>query len=142
MRSVFRAVGLTLALCLPLAPAVQAKDKVEALECRFAVRSANKGWVPEVLVVARVPGAKNVVISDPILLAFEKGPKEVRLAEETARRLTYKWSVETVIANRQSARMRYVLTLYKADGTAKLTARPGGYSDDFTSNGTCKPLRP
>ncbi len=142
MPSVLFAFCLSLAFCLALGSAAHAKDRIEALECTFVTRNANYGWLPEVLVVAQVPGEKTAVINDPIIQHFENAPKEVRVAEETAKRLAYRWSVDVkTVTRRQSVTMRYTLTIFKADLKAKISGHPGGYDEEFITNGTCRRVK-
>lgn len=127
-------LGLALGAVPGVAPA---KVALDLYECHFAQRASNKGWIPEMVLVARAPGAETATVNDPILQHFEGAPKDAPVSDETARRFTLKWEVTTASSTSQSATMRYTLILRPAERSAKIRANPAGYGDNFSSDGTC-----
>ena len=137
-RSVRRLAGAFALSALTAAPALA----TEALECRFEQKAVNGSWVPEVVVVAWETGSDQVMVYDPLIEQFVGEPMPARIDTDNARRTTWSWEVKVKSGTNQNARMKFRLTMMKADRSAQISVTPQGYADNFQSSGSCKPVKP
>jgi hypothetical protein len=107
-------------------------------ECQIQQKAADGGWIPEVVVVAQADGEDTAVVYDPIIEYYLEAPVEAKIDTDNAKRVTYSWEVKAKSNSNQYTRMKYRLTVMKADHTASMSAVPQGYADVFTASGKCK----
>jgi hypothetical protein len=112
--------------------------KVTQYECRFAQEQRRGGgWIPEVVVLTENDQTGEIVVFDPVIKYFLGGPIQGKRIDGSNARTTYGWEVST--ENRgQSARMLYRLTYFSNGQPAKMSARPGGYDNSWSGDGSCK----
>jgi hypothetical protein len=109
-------------------------------DCKFATGTARDGnWIPTVLVLRHDTATGKVVVFDPIIKHFIGNPIDARLSEETSQRRTFTWVVDArnTPSERQSARMAYWLNYYVNGRPARMIAKPSGYDNEWTGDGTC-----
>ena len=128
------AFGL-MAICGAVQPALA---KITQYECRFPQENPRGGgWIPTMLILTEDDVKGEIIVFDPLIKHFIGTPIKARLSARTKVRSTYSWEVKT--ANKgQYARMAYTLS-YRSNGQpATMSARPGGYRNSFSAEGTCK----
>ena len=128
------AVGLV-AICGAFDPAAA---KITQYECKFTHEQARGGgWIPEILILTDDDVTGEIIVFDPVIKHFVGQPIEAALEARTKVRSTYKWEVRTEVRGRY-ARMAYIFS-YRSNGLpANISARPGGYDNSFSGDGTCK----
>ena len=128
------AVGL-LAIVGALNPAAA---KITQYECKFPYEVARGGgWIPEILLLTDDDVTGEITVFDPVIKHFIGTPIQGKLDARTKARSTYKWEVRTEVRGRY-ARMAYTFS-YRSNGqAANISARPGGYDNSFSADGTCK----
>ena len=75
------ALAMTLCVGLSFASASTART---ISQCQFEQRGPNRGWLPEVVVVAYEPGADEVQVSDPMIQYVHGKPIAVKVERRTA----------------------------------------------------------
>lgn len=105
-------------------------------ECQIPQTRGQLGWIPEVLFIARLDGAKSVTVSDPLVLHYNGEPVAGKVAVDNSRRVTFAWDLD--FQNRgQSGTMSYRATYVKGNKVLTISARPLGYSNNINGKGTC-----
>ena len=107
-------------------------------ECEIKQKSIDGGWIPAIVVVSQADGEDTAVVYDPIIQYFLESPVDANVATDNAKRVTYSWEVKAKSSSNQYTRMKYRLTVMKADHTASMSAAAQGYADVFTASGKCK----
>ncbi|UMA66374.1 hypothetical protein LVO79_07995 [Roseivivax marinus] len=134
--SALRRTLIAAAMILGLAGPAAAAD---TYVCQLSQHGGGN-WIPEVLFIGRDdPSAPQAVVSDPVVLYFNKGPVAARVAADNASRVTFVWEL-TVEAGARSyvSRFIYRATYLKGSGRMQISATPAGYSNRFTGSGTCR----
>lgn len=127
--------ALAAAFSLLTAAGAMAED---VYECAIKQHAENGSWVPEIVVAGKDGGPGEAVIYDPIIDHFVGHPLKGKVETDNDTRITFVWEVTIKSGSNQHARMAYRLTVQKANQKAQISARPLGYADNFTSQGTCK----
>jgi len=128
------AVGL-MAVCGAFQPAAA---KITQYECKFPGESARSGgWIPDMLILTEDDVKGEIMVFDPLIKHFIGTPIKAKLSARTKVRSTYSWEVKMENKGKHT-RMAYTLS-YRSNGQpATMSARPGGYRDSFSAEGTCK----
>ncbi len=126
---------LSLAIGILAAPTA---DAAQTYICRI-VENGKTGWIPEILFVGREDGADTAVISDPLILYFnDSAPVRARVAADNPRRTTFVWAIRANVRGMPYiGRLQYTATYLKADRKMLISAKPIGYSVQFSGEGTC-----
>jgi hypothetical protein len=105
--------------------------------CDFSAGIGETGnWIPKKLSLTHDASSGQVRVIDPIIQHFVGGPIEAEKAKETKGRITFAWIVRTKTGN-QTVRMSYRLTVYRDGKPASMSAKPLGYDNSFSGQGTC-----
>jgi len=115
-----------------------ASAKITQYECKFLQEAGRGGgWIPEMLILTDDDVKGEIMVFDPVIKHFVGNPIKAKLLARTNVRSTYKWEVK-IEAGGDQPRMAYTLS-YRSNGQpATMSARPGGYDNSFTADGTCK----
>jgi hypothetical protein len=117
-----------------------AHAEVTTYDCRFTTGSVRDlNWIPSVLMLRHDRATDKIVVFDPIIKHFVGTPVSARLVDETARRITFGWSVDIrrLPGAAGAADMTYRLSYYRSGRPARMTAVPSGFDNDFSGDGTC-----
>lgn len=107
-------------------------------ECRFTQEPARGGgWIPEMLVLTDDDKTGETMVYDPIIKHFVGVPIKAKLEARTKSRSTFSWEVKIEVRG-QHSRMAYTFSHLSNGKPARMTARPGGYDNSFSGEGTCK----
>lgn len=115
-----------------------AAAEITQYECKFPQEAGRGGgWIPEMLILTDDDVKGEIMVYDPVIKHFIGNPIKAKLLARTNVRSTYKWEVK-IEARGNYSRMAYTLS-YRSNGQpATMSARPGGYDNSFTADGTCK----
>lgn len=113
-----------------------ATAKTTQYECTFDGR--DNGWIPRQLVLTDNEATGKILVNDPIINTYVGTPIEAALNKRTKARVTYSWTIRTKSKSGQYADMRYTFSYFSNGLPAKIAARPGGYDNSFTGDGSCK----
>jgi hypothetical protein len=113
----------------------------DVLECRFPTIGNNMGYLPDTVVLAYEPGNENVTVADPFIQSVKGGPIDLKIAEESAAKLSISWPLMLQSRTNTYIKMQYRISIQKRSLAASLTGRPQGFSNTFTAQGTCKRLQ-
>ncbi len=112
-------------------------------ECKIGNTRSQGNWLPKVLFIGHNHTEKKVIVSDPIILHFnDRQPIEGRVSTDNSKRITFTWNLQTKVRS-QTAKIAYRATYMKATGRLNISGSPLGYSNRYTSSGTCdvKPMK-
>lgn len=131
-----RCFGLVAGLVLAASGALAAPDVV-GYKC--IIKGAGDGdWIQPLIFIAYNRDAERVVVSDPMILAFNDGiPVTGRVVTDNSKRTTFAWDVQITL-NVSPVTMGFRGTYVKSNGVFSVVATPRGYSNNFTRGGTCK----
>lgn len=134
----FRLFAAIVALLAAVALPVYAKTTATRYECEFKPGTARDGnWVPSVLVIQHEDGADMALVFDPIIKFFHGKPIDAKVGETTKARREFSWKYRAKAGQSQDFTMSYSFVYYTS-GKAKITARPGGFDNSWSGDGTCK----
>ncbi len=138
MRLAGRIGGVVGAVLGVMAVAGPALAGITQYECRFAQEPARGGgWIPEMLVLTDDDKTGETMVYDPIIKHFVGVPIKAKLEARTKSRATFSWEVKIEVRG-QYSRMAYTFSHLSNGQAARMTARPGGYDNSFSGEGTCK----
>jgi hypothetical protein len=136
--SVLRWFAVTFCVGLSVASASTART---IYECQIEQRGPNRGWLPEVVVVAYEPGADEVQVSDPMIQYVHGKPIAVKVKKDSDARLSLSWKLVLPSTSQDELRLTFDFSILKAERRARIKATPHGYDNTFDSQGTCKVLK-
>ncbi|MBA3909962.1 MAG: hypothetical protein C0524_08740 [Rhodobacter sp.] len=110
----------------------------EVYECDFPARANNLGYLPDVVMMARETGSDTVTVVEPFIQYTEGGPIEGKIAEENDKKLSVSWTIMQESTVNDYEKVHYRVSVQKSSLSASLVGRALGYSNNFTSQGTCK----
>ena len=131
-----RVFGLVVLGVFSMAMPVQAKGVL--YDCDITQKRQGVGWISEKIAIV-VTQSCQVVVSDGIILRFNRKPMQVRVGRNTDRKLVIRWTLKNVVnANNQTTpAFEYSATLSKATNEIAVYASPDGYPNRFSGKGTC-----
>ena len=95
-------------------------------------------WISSDYVFTVDSEAKQVVVSDPVILHFNKDqPVEGTLVTATAAKTVFTWFVFASNSGGQRTKMVYRAVLFTATNEFSVTARPTGFTNVFSARGSC-----
>ena len=113
----------------------------ETYICKMKPDAHDYGWVSKTIVVNVNDAGDKVLVNDALVqYAYDK-PIPATIVVNKEKRLTIKWEVKGLKAERgvTMPRFMYRLTVLKARGNkAILRANPAGYSWDLGASGKCR----
>jgi len=131
VRSIFIAVFALVALV----SSAQAKDLF--YECDIPQSRSGGNYIStKMAIIQRANGAVQVI--DAVLMYHDLSPLTVRVQRNTERVMSLIWAVDLRSGTNQKTDMRYNVRFNKETGRIQVTAVPQGYSNQWTSRGTCK----
>lgn len=128
-----RTFGLAVALSSLAAPAVA----LDVYECSFQQNADNYGYLSPTLVLVREPGGDMVTVVDLVIEQERGGPIEAEIVEENDKKFSVVWEIKVVSPENDYLRLNYRLSIQKGSLGATLSAKPAGYSNQFSARGTC-----
>jgi hypothetical protein len=126
-----------LAFCIGLSLA-SASTARTVYECKIKEQGVNRGWLPEVVVVAYETGAETAQVSDPFIQYVHGAPIDVKVKTDNAARLSLSWRLTLSSTQLDEVQLTFNFSVFKNDLRAKINAVPNGYDNAFNSSGTCK----
>lgn len=119
-----------------------ASQAAEPLALRCDMRSEPGRFVAPTIFVGVQPEKRTAVVSDIVILHFDKKPATGRVITFNDRRLRVSWEVRNIKDSRQTpvARMDFSLSLNRKTRKVEVFARPVGYPNTFSARGTCTPV--
>jgi hypothetical protein len=130
-------IGLSLCIGLPFTTPSAART---IYECKIKEQGVNRGWLPEVVVVAYEPGADTVQVNDPMIQYVHGSPIEVKVKTDNDARLSVSWKLTLPSSRLDEFQFTFDFSIFKADRRAKIKATPNGGYYVLNSTGTCKVL--
>lgn len=108
-------------------------------ECKINAGATSGGYISPVIILTHDEATGAIIVNDGVIQAFIGEPIPAKLSRETTSRRSYSWAVRTENEHRQKTRMMYVLDLERegASRAAKVRARPAGFDNVFTAQGSC-----
>lgn len=103
-------------------------------------RSGGNYISTKMAIIQRANGAVQVI--DAVLMHHDLSPMTVRVQRNNARIMSLLWAVDLRSGTNQKTDMRYNVRFNKETGKIQVTAVPQGYSNQWTSRGTCKLRKP
>ena len=79
-----------------------------------------------------------VLVVDGIILNEKRKPIPAKVREDSAKKLTVTWDLMLTNNRGQQTKMAYRASLLKPSNRITLTAKPHGYSNNFTARGRCQ----
>lgn len=79
-----------------------------------------------------------VQVVDGIILNEKRKPIAANVREDSAKKLTVSWDLMLTNNRGQQTKMVYRASLLKPSNRIVLTAKPHGYSNNFTARGRCQ----
>lgn len=124
------------AVAVVIAVAAQAETYV----CNVKPIGHDTGWISKTIAIDVDSKTDAVLVSDSVILYFNKKPLAGRLSKSTEKRLTVTWEVLRAKSdtNQNIARFLYRATYYKLTGKFIISARPSGYDNAFSGRGKCQ----
>ncbi len=100
----------------------------------------SEAWVPAQVIVLTEDGSDKALVNDPIISHFLKTPQKARVVADNAKRITFVWSLPKISngARQFTSNFEYRLSILKSSKQASIIAKPLGYSNNFTAQGTCR----
>jgi hypothetical protein len=130
---------LVLAAILSLAAISPASAETRPKPILCTLKAGGGGsWIAGQVVFLHQTGAPTAVINDPVIEYFVKKPVEAKVTADTAERLSLSWSVVAKSSSRNRVRVRYSLTMRKADLHVSMFAKPDGADNSDSAGGSCK----
>ena len=81
-----------------------------------------------------------VVVSDGVIMYYNDGkPTDGVLVSSTSAKTVFTWSVFARSSSGQHVKMNYRAVLLTANSAFSVLARPIGFGNTFSSEGTCQP---
>ena len=117
----------------------QAFAQMRTLECNVDDRRRT-AWIPDRLVIQHNIETADVLISGPIIFAFnDRRPIPGRVATDNKKRTTYTWTLKGVRNSQGQYAPNFTFrgTYLKTSKKFTITSRPGGYEDVFKGKGRC-----
>lgn len=121
--------------------AATAKAEYTILQCK--VQNTELGrWIAPEVVIAYSPESKKAIVSDPVIMYFNKRPLEAKVKDRKSKISVY-WRVKNVsdAAAQSLPSMEYSATIFKGSPKFTISARPQGRPQTFSGRGTCSPLK-
>lgn len=110
----------------------------ETLECKIRPSSASGGYVTETYVFDYDGATGKAIAADGWIQEITGGPLTVKLAENTAKKAVFSWSLNFTSTTGQQTRMLYRAAVFKADKSIVVRATPSGFNNNFEGRGTCR----
>ena len=86
-----------------------------------------------------VDAARNdALVVDGIILHFVGQPIKAEISENSAKKMTLKWSVKMTNNRGQQTKMSYRAAILKDTNRVLVHAQPHGYRNNFTARGRCQ----
>ncbi|MGC3936420.1 hypothetical protein ACOTTU_01295 [Roseobacter sp. EG26] len=123
---------------LTLAPAARAASGGVLYDCDITQLKRGGGYISEKLAIVLDQNGK-ATISDGMILHVYASPIEADMVRKNDRRLFVGWTVAGFVNshNQLAPIFEYQATI-KKNGKISVYARPDGYPDRFSGEGTCK----
>lgn len=97
-------------------------------------------WISADYVFIVDPETKVVVVSDPVILHFNKNkPIDATLVAATPAKTVFTWAVFASNSAGQRTRMVYRAVLFTAGAEFSVLAKPIGFDNSFSARGNCQP---
>ena len=107
-------------------------------ECDIQTTRASGGWVSaKMAIIMREDG--QVLVSDAIILQFNKTPIAARVTRNNDRKMVVRWRLSNLVNshNQLTPSFDYTAALTKSNNKVHVAGSPDGYPDRFTGTGTC-----
>jgi hypothetical protein len=113
----------------------------EAYECKFPIVANNLGYLPDVVMLAREDGSETISVVDGFIQSVKNGPIKVKVAEESAAKLSVSWPLMLKSTTNAYVKVFYRISLQKSSLAASISGRPAEFSNVFMAQGKCKRLK-
>lgn len=108
------------------------------LDCAMQSRGSNGGYLTERYIFEHTESSAEAVVSDALILYFNKVPIAAKVTEDSQNKLVMTWDVTLTNNTGQTTRMLFRAAYFKADKSVLIRAVPSGYIDIFEARGKCK----
>jgi len=117
---------------------VQVQAKGVLYDCDITEKRQGVGWISDKMAIVVMQNGR-VVVSDAVILQFNRQPMQVRVGRNTDRKLVIRWTLNNVVngSNQTTPAFEYSATLKKATNEIAVYANPDGYPTRFSGKGRC-----
>lgn len=116
-------------LCL-----VTSAASAKTYDCAIDTQGEAQGWIAKQI---KVEHGEKITVTDEVIDYLQSSPAEGTLSRESAQAIVFGWEIKSMDVQRQNVRMKYRLTVQKANGQAMISATPLGYVNSFMAQGRC-----
>lgn len=128
-------------LCLAAGLCAAAASPSLALALRCSISPGSGGTpITDDYAFEYQEGSSKAQAVDGAIMYYFKAPIEVRVTDDTAKKLVFSWDIKMTNNAGKQTRMMYRATYFKENGSMTVRATPGGYVNSFEGRGTCKTL--
>lgn len=110
------------------------------LDCALKPLAGNGDFVSKQYVLHFDEASGRALASDPLILAVNGTPVAANVSENSNTKLVLTWTLLLTNGVGQTTKMRYRAAYFKADDLIILSAKPGGYSNQFEARGRCRQI--
>lgn len=103
-----------------------------------SVKNTRLNWIPERIIIAHNDGAGSAMVNDPIINNYIGKPVSAKVTKNNDKIVAFRWRITVKDKTNQRATMTYQVSIKHDTGKISVTAKPAGYSNLFSSGGTCK----
>jgi len=135
---VFWLIVISLLPLLSFVDPAQAKGVLYV--CDITEKREGVGWIPNKMAIV-VTQEGRVVVSDGIILRFNRRPMQVRVSRDTDQKMVLRWTLKDAMKSRNWKRpaFDYSATLTKSNNSIAVYARPENSPNRFRGKGSCVP---
>lgn len=110
----------------------------EVHHSKIAVKAADGGFIASDVFIEHKTGESTALVLDPLINNYNgRKPLTAEVVADSKTKISYAWKLKVTHVG-TNATVKYRLTRQKADGAATISAQALGYTNHYTSTGTCK----
>lgn len=116
-----------------------ATAQAETYICKVKPDGRDTGWISKSIAINIDSKTDQVLVSDAVILGFNKKPLQGQLSVANGKRSTVTWEVRSAkdAKNQNVARFIYRATILHPSNKIIISARPSGYHNSFSGHGRC-----
>lgn len=114
--------------------------QAETFICQVKSDGVDTGWIAKTIAINVDDKTSTVLVSDSVIVYFNKKPVTGRLSYSSDKRLTVTWEVRGTKDDKSQnvARFMYRATILRPSNKVMVSAQPSGYHNSFSGRGRCK----
>lgn len=120
-----------------LALALPSVGFATVLDCKVDAGTALGGWISPQYIFEYDADAATVKVVDGLILSEVQAPVDGKVADSSAKRVTFTWAVMTKDNRGQLVKMLYRATYFHKTKAVTVSGTPSGYRGNFSARGSC-----